>query len=659
MVRIRLVIQNGPDAGREVEVDPSSPVSFGRGRDASVTLNDPRVSKVHCQVSFDGQGFAVADQGSSNGTWVNGERVTTSPLRPGDLLQIGTTDIQVRGPLVPTTEPVPPLPAGDGLLGKTLGGYKILERLSEGTRGVVYRAEHAMMKRPGAVKVLSQGFTSDKKAVTRFLREARAGAALNHPNLVQVLDAGEEQGHHFIVMELVDGEPLQSIVDREGPLLLQRALHLTMQIAAALDFAHAQGLVHRDIRPGNVLVTHDGVAKVIDLGTALSLQTGGGMSLITTSGLPMVEANYVAPEILFGEKDVDKRADLYSLGVTLYHMLTRKLPYAAGNAREFFESVKAERYLTPRTHNQAIPEEICQIIVKLMALDRDERYPDAPSFLRDVLGFYGRNWGTETVPPTVSAIKGADEWAGARSGTRYESRVARDVQAKLVPSKLPDVPGHVVAKVYRPAKVVGGDYYDVLLREDGKYVLVVIDAGRHGVSGAMVMVMARTVLQSTLELDLAPSTALLHLDRALRKDLAAGIVILTTYVVLDPVTGKVTYACAGDLPPILWRMSTGAASPLPGAGPAIGADGFERPEEMEVALDPGDRLVLYSDGAVVVQNTRKQVFGSDGLAKALSEAGRVPLDGALERLTQAVEHHRGPAPPGDDLTLLGLERERG
>jgi len=657
-VRIRLIIQSGPDAGHEVVVDPSRPVMIGRAREVGLPLNDPRISKSHCLVAHDGQGFTVTDQGSSNGTWVNGVRVAKGPIRPGDILQIGTTDIQVKGDLVPTTAPATQPAAGDDLIGKTLGGYRILDRIAEGARGVVYRAEHSMMKRPGAVKVLSQAFLTDKKAVTRFLREARAGAALNHPHLVQVLDAGEDQGHHFLVMELVDGEPLQAIIDREGPLPLQRALHLTLQIATALDFAASQGLVHRDLRPANVLITRGGDAKVIDLGTALSLTTGGGQSLITTSGLPMHEANYVAPEILFGEKEIDKRADLYSLGITLYHMLTRKLPFAAGNAREFFESVKAEKYLSPRAHNQAIPEEVCQIIVKLMAKDRDERYPDAMAFLRDALGFYGRNWGTDTVPEAVLAIKGADEWAGARSGTRYESRVAQGVQAKMVPSKLPEVPGHVVSKVYRPAKVVGGDYYDVMELPGGKYVLVVLDAGMRGVSGAMVMVMARSVLQSSLELDLAPATALLHLDRSVRKDLPAGIEILATYAVLDTETGKVTYACAGDLPPILWRTSTGEACPLPGAGPAIGAESFERPDEMEVALDPGDRLVLYSDGAVRVQDTRKRPFGADGLAKALSRVGDVPLEGALERLTQAVEHHRGPAPAGDDLTLLGLERQR-
>lgn len=654
-MRIRFVIQNGPDAGRELDIDGARPVTLGRAREASVPLNDPRVSKIHCEVSFDGQAFTITDRGSSNGTWVNGKRVNSAALKPGDLIQIGTTKIQVRGIAPPSTAPAS---TPDGLIGKTIGGYRILDRLAEGSRGIVYRAEHATMKRPGAVKILSPGFTTDKKAVMRFLREARAGAALRHPNLVQVLDAGEEQGLYFLVMELVDGESLQAIIDREGPLPLQRALHLGVQIAAALDFAAAQGLVHRDLRPANVLVTHDGTAKVIDLGTALSLSTGSGMSLITTSGLPMVEANYVAPEILFGEKEIDKRADLYSLGVTLYHALTRKMPYPAGNAREFFENVRAEKFLSPRAHNASIPEEICQVIAKLMALDRGERYEDAASFLRDVLGFYGRTWGSETLPPSVLAIKGAEEWAAARSGTRYESRVARDVQAKLVPSRLTEVPGHVVAKVYRPAKIVGGVYYDILPQRNGKFVFVVLDAGRHGVSGAMVMVMARSVIHNLLDLDLAPATAVLQLDRSVRKDLPAGIEILTTYAVLDAETGRVSYACAGPTAPILWRKSTGEASPLPGGGPAIGAEAFERPEEMEVALEPGDRLVMYSDGAVIVRNIRKQVFGVEGLAKALASLGDVPLEGALESLAQSVEHHRGPAPAVDDLTLLGLERKR-
>jgi len=656
-VPLRITIQNGPETGREVLLDNSRTVVIGRARDADIPLNDPRVSKHHCRIAYDGAEFVVTDQGSSNGTWVNGERVTSRALRANDILQIGATNFLVLGGTIEgTTQRAEPL---DPMIGHTLGGYRIAERLAQGSRGVVYRAEHHMMGRQAALKVLAPSFTSDKKAVQRFLREARAGAALNYPHLVQVLDAGEDQGSYFIVMELVDGEPLQSIVDREGPLDLKRSLHLSIQIACALDFARRHDLVHRDLRPANVLVTRAGFAKVIDLGTALSLSGGGGLSLITTSGLPMAEANYAAPEILFGEKNVDGRADLYSLGVTMYFLLTRKLPYAAGNAREFFESVKGEKYLSPSALNPQVPEEICQLISKLMAKERGERYPEATAFLRDALGFYGRSYGTESVPESVLEIKGADEWAGARSGTRYESRVARDVQAKMVPAKLTPVPGHQVAKVYLPAKIIGGDYYDVLPLPDGRYLLVVVDAGRRGVTGAMLMVMARSVIQSSIELGLAPSTALVHLDMSLKKDLPPGFQLLAAFAVLSPKTGEVTYAVAGDLPPIHWQKSTGKARPLPGSGPPIGSEGFRGPKELTVTLDPGDRLVLYSDGVTAVLDTRKRPLGPEGLAQALSEAGGVPLEGALERLTKVVEHHRGPSPANDDLTILALERDRG
>ena len=201
--------------------------------------------------------------------------------------------------------------------------YELGELLGSGGMSSVYRAFDTLLERQVALKILHDRYRLDQDHVDRFRREARAVAQLSHPHVVTVIDRGEEDGREFIVFELVDGDDLKAVVERSGPLPVRRVLELGREIGAALAFAHRQGLVHRDVKPQNVLLDDDGRAKVTDFGIVRSLEAVG----TTETGTVLGTSHYVAPEQARGEK-VDTQTDVYSFGVVLFELLAGDVPYA-------------------------------------------------------------------------------------------------------------------------------------------------------------------------------------------------------------------------------------------------------------------------------------------------------------------------------------------
>ena len=204
----------------------------------------------------------------------------------------------------------------------TAGRYELKDVLGSGGMSTVYCAFDTLLERNVALKILHERFIGDDEHVERFRREARAVAQLSHPNIVTVIDRGEEDGKQFIVFELVDGENVKELVERGGPLPVRRALELGLEVAHALAFAHAQGLVHRDVKPQNVLLDQDGRAKVTDFGIARSLDAVGQ----TETGTVLGTSHYIAPEQARGER-VDDLTDVYSFGVVLWELLCGEVPY--------------------------------------------------------------------------------------------------------------------------------------------------------------------------------------------------------------------------------------------------------------------------------------------------------------------------------------------
>ena len=276
------------------------------------------------------------------------------------------------------------------------GRYEILRQVARGGMAEVYLAHDQLLDRPVALKVLFPELSVDQAFVERFRREAQAAANLSHPNIVSVYDWGEEEDTYFIVMEYVDGQPLSSLIQTEGPLLADRAAAIGADVAGALAFAHRNGVVHRDVKPGNVLIDVNGHVKVADFGIA---RAGTAQENLTQTGAVMGTATYFSPEQAQGH-GVDARSDVYSLGVVLYEMVTGRPPFRGENAVSIAYKHVREDPVPPRETNPVIPSGFEAIVLQAMAKDPQDRYATAEELRADLLRFHqGRT--VMAPPPTV------------------------------------------------------------------------------------------------------------------------------------------------------------------------------------------------------------------------------------------------------------------
>src|SRR5579884_3261817 len=282
------------------------------------------------------------------------------------------------------------------MVGDLLAGrYELEELVGAGGMSSVYRAHDRVLERRVALKVLHQHFSDDDEYVQRFLREARTVASLSHPNVVTVIDRGEHEGRQFIVFEYVDGENLKQLIQRRGPAPVATALELGIQIAQALSFAHQHGLVHRDVKPQNVLLNGDGRAKVTDFGIARSLDV---QHSVTHTGTVLGTSDYIAPEQAQG-RAVDEHTDVYSLGVVLYELLTGHVPFAGEN----FVAV-AMRHINDEAAPLAearpdVPPRVEAAVRRAMAKDPDDRFPTMAAFCDELQACLAELQGATQVLP--------------------------------------------------------------------------------------------------------------------------------------------------------------------------------------------------------------------------------------------------------------------
>src|SRR5436190_5651065 len=234
-----------------------------------------------------------------------------------------------------------------GVQTSPIPGYSILGKIGQGGMGIVYKATQTSVNRAVAIKILSGNATKDKTYVARFLQEAQAAANLNHKNLISAIDVGVSNGIYYFVMEYVTGKSCREMMNvQKGPLAENMALHIASQMAEVLDHIHQHQMVHRDIKPENILVTNDGIVKLCDLGLAKS--TTAMEQSLTQEGLAVGTPYFMSPEQIRGDKDVDIRADLYSLGATLYYLLTGKHPFEGRSAAETMSMHLKEPVPDPR-----------------------------------------------------------------------------------------------------------------------------------------------------------------------------------------------------------------------------------------------------------------------------------------------------------------------
>jgi eukaryotic-like serine/threonine-protein kinase len=278
------------------------------------------------------------------------------------------------------------------------GRYELEELVGSGGMSSVYRAHDRLLERTVALKILHEQFTRDDDYVERFRREARAVAQLAHPNIVTVIDRGEQDGRQFIVFEYVDGMNLKELMTQEGPLSPREAIELALQVARGLSFAHESGLVHRDVKPQNVLLDADGRAKVTDFGIAHAVDVDG----MTITGTIMGTSNYIAPEQARGQP-VDEQTDVYSLGCVLYELLAGDVPFDGDNfvavaMRHVNDPVPSVREVRPD-----VPPRLDWAIQQAMAKDHDERFESMADFAAELEACHaeldGNEGATMVVPP--------------------------------------------------------------------------------------------------------------------------------------------------------------------------------------------------------------------------------------------------------------------
>jgi eukaryotic-like serine/threonine-protein kinase len=276
------------------------------------------------------------------------------------------------------------------------GRYELSHLVARGGMAEVYRARDQLLDRPVALKVLFPELSVDRSFVERFRREAQAAANLSHPNIVPVFDWGEDNGTYFIVMEFVDGRALSSILRTAGPLHPDRAAEIAADVAGALSYAHRHGVVHRDVKPGNVLITEEGTIKVTDFGIARAVNNEESL---TQTGAVMGTATYFSPEQAEG-MGVDSRSDIYSLGVVLFEMVTGRPPFLGDTPVAVASKHVREHPPAPREVNPGVPPDLEAIILKCLAKSPDHRYATGDDLRIDLLRFReGRAVGA-TSPPT-------------------------------------------------------------------------------------------------------------------------------------------------------------------------------------------------------------------------------------------------------------------
>jgi serine/threonine-protein kinase len=289
--------------------------------------------------------------------------------------------------------------------GQTIGKYRILSALGSGGFGSVYLAEDTWIDKKVAIKVPHKQHLD----VVEMLKEPRLLAAMSHPNIVTVVTAEKQDDQFFIVMEYVPGETLEQRIEREGALDLTLALDFTCQICNAVDHAHRSGVLHRDLRPGNMLLSESGLLKVTDFGTSRFLEIAAHGT--TVIGSPP----YMAPEQFQGKAVF--ASDVYSIGVTMYQMLTGALPYGTPTPADLERLMRGELIIPPRLKNPSIPRAISDIVVRALAPDLTVRYPRASGLLQAVLAV--RAPGRRPRPP------------GAASATPAMDQDVADIQSRL------------------------------------------------------------------------------------------------------------------------------------------------------------------------------------------------------------------------------------
>ncbi|HLY75778.1 MAG TPA: FHA domain-containing serine/threonine-protein kinase, partial [Planctomycetota bacterium] len=366
-----LVVEKGHDKGKAIPIPTGGTVIIGRDSSTALPLRDTMTSRMHCKIQQQEDGYYLTDLESMNGTFLNGEKVReTIKLDHGDLIKIGDTLFTFQSDDSTATS----------LAGQRIGGYRIIERVGRGGMGTVYKAEQVDLQRVVALKVISEEHTKDKDFVELFIHEARAAAKLNHPNIVQVYDVKRHNEYYYFSMEFVSGGSVQEILNKQKKISADQAVQMVLDAAKGLDYAHKKGIIHRDVKPDNLMLSETGVIKIGDMGLARGLEEKVGPEEETSViGTP----HYIAPEQVLG-RPADFRSDIYSLGATAYRMLAGVTPFSAPSVRDLVNKKVREDAASIVEHSPEVPRPVADVVARMMSRDPDRRYQSMTEVITDL-----------------------------------------------------------------------------------------------------------------------------------------------------------------------------------------------------------------------------------------------------------------------------------
>jgi serine/threonine protein kinase len=351
----------------------------------------------------------------------------------------------------------------DSLIGTTLAGkYRLDARLNEGGMGTVYRGTHVLMDKTVAIKVLRPSLAADEKIVARFSREARAASRISHPNALSVTDFGEdESGHVFLVMEFLSGKTLKQVIRDDGPLPLVRVVEITRQIGEALNAAHSQGVVHRDLKSDNIMLldTMSGdYAKVLDFGIAkINEAEGVTDTSLTAPNLVIGTPQYMSPEQCSQDGEIDARSDIYSLGVILFEMLVGHVPFSGDSPTMVMMKHLQEPVPSVLEEREDLPPAVGRVVARAMAKVRDNRYQTVAEVVEDLSIAAGLTMARAVPPavPTTTSVRSddPDEVTMLRAREEPPPMLARRREPVMVPVSSAPVQAQP-ASGFNPLKVL-------------------------------------------------------------------------------------------------------------------------------------------------------------------------------------------------------------
>ncbi|HOX39362.1 MAG TPA: FHA domain-containing serine/threonine-protein kinase [Candidatus Brocadiia bacterium] len=414
-----MVIRAGKGVGQEFEIPEGKPSWIGRDPFCVVRLRDPEISRRHCELHNDRDKVIIKDLGSRNGTLVNSRRLRdTIELKDRDIIQIGGTQLQVKvsEPAQPAEEPetpqqvtrgsvlkpvatvlrrpttaaeegsrfsehppvigdVPEIGEDDPLIGKSVSDFTLLAKIGTGPIATVYKARDIKRDRLVAIKLVRPGVEFSDVARSRFVRGAKTWSAVIHPNVVRILGGGIYHSLYYVVMEYVDGISLEKMIETmdTGYLPYRKVAEIGLQVAQGLEVAFEKNVVHRNIKPSNVIISKSGMAFLADFGLAKSVE-GAGDSDITTVASVLAAPHYLAPEQLSNPQVADHRCDIYGLGATMYCAATGRTPYAGLSGIDLVVAITWNK-LDP-VHDMVFdaPKEFSDFVARAMALKPEERF---------------------------------------------------------------------------------------------------------------------------------------------------------------------------------------------------------------------------------------------------------------------------------------------